>query len=123
MTHPAYPQQARGDVHVEISIVPKLMATQSPVGKGREEPNKDPHLPAVTENRQYITTTGFALRMSDYAKEAEKRWKRMMMSMLAAVLVLAIILQQYMLDLPKTVVIVELCGVALLVLYIVFFMR
>lgn len=45
------------------SVKLNLQAIDNPVGVGREEPNKDPYLPEVSENRSYIATsalgTGF----------------------------------------------------------------
>lgn len=38
----------------------KFKATDNPVGVGREEPNRDPFLPEVMENRSYIATSALA---------------------------------------------------------------
>ncbi|CDJ38928.1 C2 domain-containing protein, putative [Eimeria tenella] len=53
-THPAFKGKSRGSVEVEASILPLKEADYSPVGQGREEPNRDPFLPAVTQNRTYV---------------------------------------------------------------------
>ncbi|KAJ1609164.1 ferlin like type II membrane associated protein [Cryptosporidium canis] len=59
MCHPARPNEKRGEMEIEISILPLSLAESSPVGIGREEPNKDPYLPDVTDHRNYITTSAF----------------------------------------------------------------
>ncbi|OEH79689.1 c2 domain-containing protein [Cyclospora cayetanensis] len=53
-SHPAFKGKSRGSVEVEASILPLKEADYSPVGQGREEPNRDPFLPAVTQNRTYV---------------------------------------------------------------------
>ncbi|CAA9986207.1 ferlin, putative [Plasmodium knowlesi strain H] len=52
--HPAHKNRVRGSVEVEACILPKAEAEVDPVGNGRDEPNKDPFLPPVTENRTYV---------------------------------------------------------------------
>ncbi|KNA02500.1 ferlin [Plasmodium vivax North Korean] len=52
--HPAHKNKVRGSVEVEACILPKAEAEVDPVGNGRDEPNKDPFLPPVTENRTYV---------------------------------------------------------------------
>ncbi|SBT74771.1 ferlin, putative [Plasmodium malariae] len=52
--HPAHKNKIRGNVEIEASILPKSEAEVDPVGNGRDEPNKDPFLPPVTENRTYV---------------------------------------------------------------------
>ncbi|KAL8436007.1 hypothetical protein ACSSS7_002052 [Eimeria intestinalis] len=53
-THPAFKGKSRGSVEIEASILPLKEADYSPVGQGRDEPNRDPFLPAVTQNRTYV---------------------------------------------------------------------
>ncbi|KMZ89525.1 ferlin [Plasmodium vivax Brazil I] len=52
--HPAHKNKVRGSVEVEACILPKAEAEVDPVGNGRDEPNKDPFLPPVMENRTYV---------------------------------------------------------------------
>ncbi|KYN99162.1 ferlin, putative, partial [Plasmodium reichenowi] len=52
--HPAHKNKVRGNVEIEGSILIKSEAELDPVGNGRDEPNKDPYLPPVTENRTYV---------------------------------------------------------------------
>ncbi|EUD66600.1 hypothetical protein C922_02921 [Plasmodium inui San Antonio 1] len=52
--HPAHKNKVRGSVEVEACILPRAEAEVDPVGNGRDEPNKDPFLPPVTENRTYV---------------------------------------------------------------------
>ncbi|CDU19442.1 hypothetical protein YYC_00882 [Plasmodium yoelii 17X] len=52
--HPAHKNKIRGNIEVEACILPKNEADVDPVGNGRDEPNKDPFLPAITENRTYV---------------------------------------------------------------------
>ncbi|CRG98468.1 ferlin, putative [Plasmodium relictum] len=52
--HPAHKNKIRGNVEIEGFILTKSEAEISPVGNGRDEPNKDPYLPPVTENRTYV---------------------------------------------------------------------
>ncbi|GAW78974.1 ferlin [Plasmodium gonderi] len=52
--HPAHKNKVRGSVEIEASILPKSEAEIEPVGNGRDEPNRDPFLPPVTENRTYV---------------------------------------------------------------------
>ncbi|KAH7649076.1 hypothetical protein FG379_001665 [Cryptosporidium bovis] len=59
MCHPARPNEKRGEMEIEISILPLSLAESMPVGIGREEPNRDPYLPDVTDHRNYITTSAF----------------------------------------------------------------
>ncbi|KAL8429259.1 hypothetical protein Efla_005536 [Eimeria flavescens] len=53
-THPAFKGKSRGSVEIEASILPSKEAEYAPVGQGRDEPNRDPFLPAVTQNRTYV---------------------------------------------------------------------
>eukprot|EP01068_Selenidium_serpulae_P006685 Selendium_serpulae@DN4476_c0_g1_i1.p1 len=53
-TNPALPGKARGHVEIELMITPSKEADIHPVGKGNEEPNRDPYLEPVTINRTYI---------------------------------------------------------------------
>eukprot|EP00386_Alphamonas_edax_P005199 GDKI01016429.1.p1 GENE.GDKI01016429.1~~GDKI01016429.1.p1 ORF type:complete len:878 (-),score=203.87 GDKI01016429.1:26-2659(-) len=79
-THPSYPGQSRGQVDCEISLIPGNDAKADPVGKGREEPNKDPVLEEVTENRNYILTTDLAkgtVALATAAVESAQRAYRM----------------------------------------------
>ncbi|KAH8739078.1 hypothetical protein FG386_000945 [Cryptosporidium ryanae] len=59
MCHPARPNEKRGEMEIEISILPLSLAESMPVGIGRDEPNRDPYLPDVTDHRNYITTSAF----------------------------------------------------------------
>lgn len=52
--HPAHKNKIRGNIEVEACILPKSEADVDPVGNGRDEPNKDPFLPPITENRTYV---------------------------------------------------------------------
>ncbi|SCD22399.1 ferlin, putative [Plasmodium ovale] len=52
--HPAHKNKIRANVELEGSILPKAEAELDPVGNGRDEPNKDPYLPPITENRTYV---------------------------------------------------------------------
>ncbi|PFH33895.1 ferlin family protein [Besnoitia besnoiti] len=53
-SHPAHKGKLRGSIEMEASILPREEAEYTPVGNGREEPNRDPFLPAVTTNRTYV---------------------------------------------------------------------
>lgn len=53
-SHPAFKGKLRGSIEIEASILPLKEADYSPVGQGRDEPNRDPFLPAVTQNRTYV---------------------------------------------------------------------
>lgn len=46
--------QIRGMIEIEASLIPAKEADFAPVGKGREEPNRNPYLEPVTENRTYV---------------------------------------------------------------------
>lgn len=46
--------QNRGMIELEASLLPIKEADFAPVGKGREEPNRNPYLEPVTENRTYV---------------------------------------------------------------------
>ncbi|OII76679.1 C2 domain-containing protein [Cryptosporidium andersoni] len=59
LTHPARLNEKRGEMEIEISILPLSIAESKPVGIGRDEPNRDPYLPDVTDHRNYITTSAF----------------------------------------------------------------
>ena len=43
-THNNWPGQARGDIDMQLILMPKSMADAAPVGQGREAPNRDPYL-------------------------------------------------------------------------------
>eukprot|EP00923_Selenidium_pygospionis_P045367 GHVN01078366.1.p1 GENE.GHVN01078366.1~~GHVN01078366.1.p1 ORF type:complete len:1136 (+),score=118.27 GHVN01078366.1:709-4116(+) len=53
-TNPAYPGKARGHIELELAIMSGKVADINPVGKGNEEPNRDPYLEPITVNRTYI---------------------------------------------------------------------
>lgn len=53
-SHPAHKGKLRGSIELEASILPREEAEYSPVGNGRDEPNRDPFLPNVTTNRTYV---------------------------------------------------------------------
>ncbi|KAF8819861.1 ferlin family protein [Cardiosporidium cionae] len=53
-THPGHKGRLCGAVEIEIYILSKKEADFLIVGQGREEPNRNPFLPNVTEHRTYI---------------------------------------------------------------------
>lgn len=55
--HPANPAQLMGYLDTEIMLTPEQYAIDNPVGLGRDKINRDPFLPEVTENRNYIATS------------------------------------------------------------------
>lgn len=75
---PANPEEPRGAIEVQIDIVPSNLANTLPVGKGREEPNRDPILSMVTENRDYIGGSALAKTAVAIADEIGERTKQMM---------------------------------------------
>eukprot|EP00375_Theileria_parva_P002410 XP_765088.1 hypothetical protein [Theileria parva strain Muguga] len=48
-----------GSVDVEISLLNESDSKRYPVGAGREEPNRDPFLPKVSQNRNFVDFAGF----------------------------------------------------------------
>uniref|UniRef100_A0A3B0NB21 C2 domain containing protein, putative n=1 Tax=Theileria annulata TaxID=5874 RepID=A0A3B0NB21_THEAN len=48
-----------GSVDVEISLLNESDSKRYPVGAGREEPNRDPYLPKVNQNRNFVDFAGF----------------------------------------------------------------
>eukprot|EP01054_Gregarina_sp_Poly1_P003878 Gregarina_sp_Poly_1__3877@NODE_215_length_11293_cov_58_142259_g191_i0_p5_GENE_NODE_215_length_11293_cov_58_142259_g191_i0NODE_215_length_11293_cov_58_142259_g191_i0_p5_ORF_typecomplete_len299_score51_74Ferlin_C/PF16165_5/41Ferlin_C/PF16165_5/4_3e09C2/PF00168_30/0_00018_NODE_215_length_11293_cov_58_142259_g191_i015232419 len=59
LTHPSHPGQSRGEIEIEGAIVSGKEAMANAVGKGREEPNRNPHLEAVSDNRTYVDWVGW----------------------------------------------------------------
>eukprot|EP01071_Lankesteria_metandrocarpae_P008581 Lankesteria_metandrocarpae@DN4998_c0_g1_i1.p1 len=59
LTHPSSPEEVAGAIEAEIEIVPKGDADSSPVGLGREEPNREPFLSDVTESRSFLKASPF----------------------------------------------------------------
>ncbi|CEM08627.1 unnamed protein product [Vitrella brassicaformis CCMP3155] len=66
-THPAYPGESRGSVELELWYVPGDVGLHNPVGRGWEEPNRDPYLEHVTENRDYLNTAALLKTVGDIA--------------------------------------------------------
>eukprot|EP01053_Blabericola_migrator_P009021 Blabericola_migrator_1__9020@NODE_47_length_16538_cov_123_101147_g43_i0_p1_GENE_NODE_47_length_16538_cov_123_101147_g43_i0NODE_47_length_16538_cov_123_101147_g43_i0_p1_ORF_typecomplete_len706_score122_28Ferlin_C/PF16165_5/2e02Ferlin_C/PF16165_5/1_5e12C2/PF00168_30/0_007C2/PF00168_30/3e05_NODE_47_length_16538_cov_123_101147_g43_i033835500 len=59
LVHPSFSGQSRGEIEFEFSIVSGKEAMANSVGKGREEPNRNPHLEAVSDNRTYVDWVGW----------------------------------------------------------------
>uniref|UniRef100_A0A0G4HZW7 Uncharacterized protein n=1 Tax=Chromera velia CCMP2878 TaxID=1169474 RepID=A0A0G4HZW7_9ALVE len=80
-SHPKFPGKSRGLVDLELHILTQAEALFDPVGKAREEPNKDPHLETVTENRsrmegnQFVESGLVKLKdpMNELTAQMEKR--------------------------------------------------
>ncbi|KAF8820087.1 ferlin family protein [Cardiosporidium cionae] len=53
-THPGHKVRLCGAAEIEVSILSRKEAEIFMVGQGREEPNRNPFLPNVTEHRTYI---------------------------------------------------------------------
>lgn len=53
-SHPARPGEDQGMIYAEVFLLPAKEADFAPVGKGRDEPNRNPYLEPVTENRTYV---------------------------------------------------------------------
>ncbi|TRY51621.1 Ferlin like type II membrane associated protein with 5 C2 domains [Cryptosporidium tyzzeri] len=90
MCHPARPNEKRGEMEIEISILPLSLAESSPVGIGREEPNKDPYLPDVTDHRNYITTSAFGKGF--FSATSNVKWGAKLMTWLITAVVIITIL-------------------------------
>ncbi|KAK9172398.1 Ferlin like type II membrane associated protein with 5 C2 domains [Cryptosporidium meleagridis] len=90
MCHPARPNEKRGEMEIEISILPLSLAESSPVGMGREEPNKDPYLPDVTDHRNYITTSAFGKGF--FSATSNVKWGAKLMTWLITAVVIITIL-------------------------------
>ncbi|OII71231.1 ferlin like type II membrane associated protein [Cryptosporidium ubiquitum] len=90
MSHPARPNEKRGEMEIEISILPLSLAESSPVGIGREEPNKDPYLPDVTDHRNYITTSAFGKGF--FSATSNVKWGAKLMTWLITAVVIITIL-------------------------------
>ncbi|XP_053992094.1 uncharacterized protein LOC128883599 isoform X2 [Hylaeus volcanicus] len=70
--HPAHEGQAQGYVLLEISILPKKEAEFAPVGKGRNNPNRNPYLEEVLENRTYIDWKNVQEQITTFTTFASK---------------------------------------------------
>lgn len=52
--HVSHGNQQRGTIDLQISIVSETRVKEYPAGEGRDEPNANPFLPPVLENRTYV---------------------------------------------------------------------
>ncbi|EZG68163.1 putative C2 domain protein [Gregarina niphandrodes] len=65
--HPNEPDVVQGQLEYEIAVVSQNDATANPVGKGREEPNRNPYLDPVLENRDYVDWQGLGQSLQNIA--------------------------------------------------------
>lgn len=94
--HPFHPGMLRGQVELELKLVPGDEATQYPVGAGRDEPNKDPFLdpddPHITDHRNYFANTEIAQAIGNTVESVQQGFAYLMYMQVFAAVVAGIVM-------------------------------